>query len=232
MDSLSQSIFSGGGWFEHLPYILLVLSMFSGKIYWWRVGVIASALAGIAFAVLVSGNVIATFWLTLLLAINLVMILRLVMAERGASFSGEEEEMVHAVFRELAPLEARQLIDKGFWLDHEAGQELIREGSAVEHLYYLSRGRAEVCSAGKVVGHCGPKDLIGEGTILTSDRASGTVTLSEDSRLWYIPAPILRKHLDKNRSVRAVLDRRIGDALKSKLRASNVALSKAGGVRN
>ena len=154
------------------------------------------------------------------------------MAERGASFSEEENEMVAAVFRELSPLEARQLIDKGFWLNHEAGQELIREGSAVEHLHYLSKGKAEVRSAGKVVGHCGPRDLIGEGTILTSDRASGTVMLSEDSRLWCIPAPVLRKHLDKNRSVRSVLDRRIGDALKSKLRASNVALSKAGGVES
>ena len=138
--------------------------------------------------------------------------------------------MVKAVFGELTDVEARHLISKGFWLNHQAGQELIREGSAVEHLYYLSRGKAEVRSGGKIVGHCGAKDLIGEGTILTSDRASGTVELAEESRLWCIPAPVLRAHLDKNRSVRAVLDRRIGDALKSKLRASNVALSKAGGL--
>ena len=230
MELTLESAISTNGILGHLSYILLIISMLSPRMFWLRVGVIGAALAGIAYAILIVNDPVAAFWETLLLVVNLIQIVRLVMAERGASFSAEEDQMLTAVFRDLTSLEARQLLDKGFWLDHDAGQEIIREGAPVEHLYFLANGRAEVRSAGKIVGYCGPRDLIGEGTILTSDRATGTVTLSEKSRLWCIPAPILRDHLDKNRAVRNVIDRRIGDALKSKLRASNVALSKAGGL--
>ncbi len=102
----------------------------------------------------------------------------------------------------------------------------------MDNLYYLASGMADVRSRDKIVGHCKSGDLIGEGTILSSDSATGTVTLSKDSRLWCIPAPLLRSHLKKNPAVRNIVDRRIGDALKSKLRASNVALSQAGGLKS
>lgn len=230
MELTFESAFSSSGVLGHLSYILLILSMLNANMFWLRVGVIGSALAGIAYAIFILSDPVAAFWESLLLIVNLLHIIRLVLAERGVVFSPEEDQIVMSVFRDLSSLEARRLLDKGFWLDHDAGQELIREGSAVEHLYYLYSGRAEVRSAGKIVGHCGPRDLIGEGTILSSDKATGTVTLSENSRLWCVPAPTLRKHLDKNPTVRSVIDRRIGDALKSKLRAANVAMSESGGL--
>lgn len=230
MESTIESLFASEGLLGHLSWFLLIISMFSQKMYWLRVGVIGSALAGIAYALIVLGDPVALFWSSLLLAVNIFQLVRLMLADRAAAFSDEEQKMISAVFRDLSPIDGRTLLDKGFWIDREEGRELIREGSAVEHLYYLASGTAEVRSAGKTVGHCKAGDLIGEGTVLTSDTASGTVTLSGDSRLWCIPAPVLREHLVRNPDVRNVIDRRIGEALKSKLRATNVALSKAGGI--
>ncbi|MEO9468630.1 MAG: cyclic nucleotide-binding domain-containing protein [Parasphingorhabdus sp.] len=206
--------------------------MLSNKMYWLRVGVIGAALSGIAYGLLVLGDPATIFWYGLLLAVSIFQFVRLMQAERSAAFTGEEEKMVQAVFRDLDSREARKLLDEGFWIDRETGRELIQEGSAVGHLYYLARGKAEVRSAGKTVGYCQSGDLIGEGTVLTSETATGTVSLSEDSRLWCIPAPVLRNYLDKNDAVRSVIDRRIGEALKSKLRATNVALSRAGGIES
>lgn len=205
--------------------------MLSWKMYWLRVGVIASALAGIAYALIILNDPVAVFWESLLLIVNLFQLVRLILAERPVSLSEEESKMVRTAFSGLSELDARRLIDQGFWIEREAGTVLIREGTAVDNLYYLSSGMAEVRSRDKIVGHCKFGDLIGEGTILSSDRATGTVTLSKDSRLWCIPAPVLRRHLKNNPAVGSIVDRRIGDALKSKLRASNVALSQAGGLK-
>lgn len=230
MELTLQSMFSSGGLLGHLFYLLLIISMLSSKIYWLRVGVMGSALAGIAYALLVSNDPAALFWLSLLLAVSMFQLVRLMLADRAAAFTDEEQKMVGSVFRELDSQDARQLLDRGFWIDREQGRELIQEGSAVDQLYYLAKGKAEVRSAGKTVGHCKSGDLIGEGTVLTSETAIGTVILSENSHLWCIPAPVLQDYLDKNDAVRSVIDRRIGEALKSKLRATNVALSKAGGI--
>ena len=232
MELSMESVFSHSGLLGHLSYILLIVSMLSWKMFWLRVGVIGSALAGIAYGLIILNDPVAVFWQTLLLLVNLFQLVRLILAERSVSLSKEESEMVRTAFSGLGELDARMLIDQGFWIDREAGIELIREGTAVDNLYYLTSGMAEVRSRNKIVGHCKAGDLIGEGTILSSDKATGTVTLSRDSRLWCIPAPVLRRHLKKNPAVRNIVDRRIGDALKSKLRASNVALSQAGGLKN
>lgn len=231
MEIIVESVFSTGGLLGHLSYILLIVSMLSWKMYWLRVGVIASALAGIAYALIILNDPVAVFWESLLLIVNLFQLVRLILAERPVSLSEEESKMVRTAFSGLSELDARRLIDQGFWIEREAGTVLIREGTAVDNLYYLSSGMAEVRSRDKIVGHCKFGDLIGEGTILSSDRATGTVTLSKDSRLWCIPAPVLRRHLKNNPAVGSIVDRRIGDALKSKLRASNVALSQAGGLK-
>ena len=232
MEFTLETLFAADGLLRHLPYILLIISMLSLKMFWLRVGVIGSALAGIAYALIILGDPVAVFWQSLLLAVNLFQLIRIMRAERSAEFSEEERKMFKSIFRELSQQEFRKFLDKGFWIDRQEGVELIREGGAVEHLYYLATGEAEVRSVGKIVGRCRAGDLIGEGTILSSDTATGTVMLSADSRLWCIAAPMLRDHLNKNPSIRSVIDRRIGDALKSKLRASNVALSKAGGLES
>lgn len=232
MELTVESVFSSAGLLGHLSYFLLIVSMLSWKMYWLRVGVIGSALAGIAYGLIILNDPVPVFWQSLLLIVNLFQLVRLILAERAVTLNEEESEMVRTAFSGLGEIDARKLIDQGFWIDRKAGIELIREGTAVDHLYYLTSGAAEVRSRDKIVGHCKSGDLIGEGTILSSDRATGTVTLSRDSRLWCIPAPVLRSHLGKNPAVRNIVDRRIGDALKSKLRASNVALSQAGGLKN
>ena len=231
LEIIVESVFSTGGLLGHLSYILLIVSMLSWKMYWLRVGVIASALAGIAYALIILNDPVAVFWESLLLIVNLFQLVRLILAERPVSLSEEESKMVRTAFSGLSELVARRLIDQAFWIEREAGTVLIRDATAVDNLYYLSSGMAEVRSRDKIVGHCKFGDLIGEGTILSSDRATGTVTLSKDSRLWCIPAPVLRRHLKNNPAVGSIVDRRIADALKSKLRAGNVALSQAGGLK-
>ena len=154
LEIIVESVFSTGGLLGHLSYILLIVSMLSWKMYWLRVGVIASALAGIAYALIILNDPVAVFWESLLLIVNLFQLVRLILAERPVSLSEEESKMVRTAFSGLSELDARRLIDQGFWIEREAGTVLIREGTAVDNLYYLSSGMAEVRSRDKIVGHC------------------------------------------------------------------------------
>lgn len=231
MEMTIASTFSANGLLGHLSYVLLILSMLNTRMIILRLGVIGSALTGIIYSAFFVIDPVSVFWETMLMLVNAMQVLRHLLADRMIGFEGEEADLRKSVLADLSNVDARKLIDIGFWVTGQQGEELIREETAVSHLFYLASGEAEVSSGGQVVGRCGPGDLIGEGTILTSNLASGTVVVSKKSRLWCIPAPQLAAHLEDNPPVRSVLERRIGDALKAKLRASNTVVSALGGAR-
>ena len=96
------------------------------------------------------------------------------------------------------------------------GDVLTREGEQVGQLYYLASGEAKVVSHGRMVGTCRTGQLIGEGTILSPDAATATVTLTEASRFWCAPAKALNAYLATNDDVRHVLEHGFNQSLARK----------------
>ena len=225
MELSLESALSAKGLLGHLSYLLLIVSMLSQRMLLLRIGVVGSARAGIAYAVFILHDPVAVFWESMLLLVNLFQIIRFALRERIARFKDEELQLRQIIFSELSNFETRNLLNLGFWIDASPGEELIREESAVDNLYYLFRGEATVYNNDNIVGYCKTGDQIGEGTILASNSASGTVIVSKKSQLWCVPAPKLRHYLSTRPDVRNQMERRIGDSLKSKLHESNRTLA-------
>ena len=147
------------------------------------------------------------------------------LADRRAKFSTDEDAMLAGPLTGLTRARARHFLDQGFWMTGRKGDVLTREGEQVGQLYYLASGEAKVVSGGRAVGTCRAGQLIGEGTILSPDAATATVTLTEASRFWCAPAKSLNAYLATNDDVRHVLEHGFNQSLREKLAAMNRASS-------
>lgn len=214
----------------HLQYLLLVAAMLPARLVRVRIGVAASALAGIVAAGVFSFQPAALFWNVALLLVNLVLLLQFMRGNAAVRFTPDEEPMLKRLLAGLPRARARHFIDQGFWLTGKDGEALIREGEPVTHLFYLADGEARVTSGGKQVGQLGPGDLIGEVTVLSGDTASATVTLSRPTRMWCAPAQSLRLYLDAHHDVRHAVEQSFSAALRHKLQEMNRAVAQAGGL--
>ena len=74
---------------------------------------------------------------------------------------------------------------------------------------------------------CGPRSLVGEGTIFSGDPATATVTLARDGKVWSIDAEALRAFAEAHPDVRQILDHGFTRSLAEKLDAANRAADAA-----
>ena len=214
----------------HLQYLLLVVAMLPARLARVRIGVAASAVAGILASGLFSFQPQALFWNVALLLVNLVLLLQFLRSNAAVRFTPDEEPMLGALLRDVPRVRARHFLDQGFWLTGQAGEALIREGEPVTHLFYIADGDARVTSGGKQVGRVAAGDLVGEVTVLSGDTASATVTLARASRIWCAPAQTLRLYLDAHHDVRHAVELSFATALRHKLQEMNRAVVESGGL--
>lgn len=214
----------------HFQYLLLVVAMLPARLVRVRIGVAASAIAGILASGLFGFQPAALFWNVALLLVNLVLLLQFARSNAAVRFTPDEEPMLGALLSGLPRARARHFLDQGFWLIGQAGEALIREGEAVTHLFYIADGAAKVTSDGKQVGRLGAGDLIGEVTVLSGEKASATVTLDGAARMWCAPAKTLRLYLDAHHDVRHAVELSFATALRHKLQEMNRAVAQSGGL--
>lgn len=222
----------GLGWaLGHLQYLLLVAAMLPARLVRVRIGVCASATAGILASGLFAFQPAALFWNSLLLLANLVLLLQFWRSNAAVRFTADEEPMLEALLQGLPRARARHFLDQGLWLNGKAGEEVITEGAPVTHLFYIASGEARVSSGGRPVGRLGAGDLVGEVTVLSGDTASATVTLASAARMWCAPSKTLRLYLDAHHDVRHAVEQSFATALRHKLQEMNRAVVEAGGLR-
>ena len=223
---------SGLAWaIGHLQYLLLVAAMLPSRLVRVRIGVVASAVAGILATGVFSFEPALLFWNVALLIVNLVLLLQFMRSNAAVRFTSDEEPMLEALLNDLPRARARHFLDQGLWLTGKAGETLIRQGEPVTHLFYIANGEAEVTSGGKAVGRVGQGDLVGEVTVLSGETASATVTLQSAARMWCAPAQSLRLYLDAHHDVRHAVEMSFAAALRHKLQEMNRAVAEAGGLR-
>lgn len=213
-----------------LSYALLVAAVLAARVTVLRVLIALAALAGLAHALVWTGDLISAAWLGLLLLACVALLARTWFERRSVRFTPEEKRMIDSLVAGLSISRARHLIDQGIWLAGKEGDVLTREGEPVDHLYYLAEGEARVMSMGRQVGTCGAGDLIGELTVLSGETASATVILTGPARFWCAPAEDLKPYVEAHDDIRRAIEHGFAMALKAKLRASNRAIAEAGGV--
>ena len=164
----------------------------------------------------------------LLLMVASVQAGSVLVANRAARFTREEDEMMSGPLSGLGRAQARRLLDQGFWMDGRPGDVLTREGEKAAQLVYLAKGAADVRAHGHLVGNIGPRQLIGEATVLGSAPATATVTLTAPSRFWCAQGHALNAYLAANPDARHALEHGFTISLRDKLEAMNRAAAPAG----
>lgn len=220
-----DALMSGGVWIAQLSGLLLALAMFGTASMKLRIGVIASAMAALYYALAASHHPVLVFWAAIVLAISAFKIVEIEWKERGTRFTPGEEHLRTRVLGGLSRPHARALIDCGHWVNGKPGERLLTEGEIATHLYFLHKGAAAVTFAGSPVGQCTPGDLIGDATATSGAPATATVNLTERSELWCIWADELRQYIALHPEVRSVIERQLNDALRDKLSGANQRLA-------
>ena len=186
-----------------------------------RLGLAVAALLALPVALYGWHGTLFTLLILAILLVNLGLIARLWLQGSQVRFSREEQELRDLHFRGLSPATARTLIDEGFWISAKRGEVLIRENEAAPCLFYLAEGRAAIRRDGADVGSLADGALIGEATVLDGAHATGTVVLTSNARLWFIPAAGLRAYLGTHPDVAGALHEGFARALRGKLASAN-----------
>ena len=164
---------------------------------------------------------------SLILVVAGVQAASILMANKSATFTDEEQALLDGPLSKLGRAQARRLLDQGVWMDCRSGDVLTREGQPAGQLYYLASGAGEVHSQGHLVGRVGAGQLIGEATVLGEAAAIATVSLTERSRVWCAQGQSLNAFLAANPDARHALEHSFTVSLRQKLAAMNKAVTPA-----
>jgi len=204
--------------------VLLVASLVA-RVDHVRLGLAVAALLALPVAIFGWQGLGYTLLILAILIVNLALIARLWLRDAHVKFTPEEEELRRAHFDGLPLATARALIDQGHWITARRGEVLIRENQAAPSLFYLSDGAASVQRDGNDVGAVADGALIGEATVIDGSNATGTVVLTSNARLWFVPAAALRAYLAANPDVAASLHEGFARALRGKLASANTRIA-------
>lgn len=157
-------------------------------------------------------------------AISVASLTRLYLSIQRTRINSEEEELLSAKQIQLPRYLARKLLDLGDWRNAPAGTVLTQQGEPVSHLYYLSTGGAVATRNDQFLTDLGPKSFVGEFVCLSGEPAVGTVTLTEDSRLFCIESSNLRRFVSRRGEIAEALESSIAHEIGRKLAESTARL--------
>jgi len=120
---------------------------------------------------------------------------RLMQLERGDSELSDAERFAASrrlkFFANFSDVELWEAVRHSQWRHHQAGEELIREGTEDEHLYILCSGLLKVTQRGKLLNAVSPGECVGEMAYARRDghARSATVTAVEPSWAMRLRVP-------------------------------------------
>lgn len=212
-------------WFGYGALLVLLAASLVARVDHVRIGLAIAALLALPVAIFGWHGTGYSLLILAILLVNLGLIARLWLNRTKVSFSAEEQALRDRHFDGLGPVAARALIDQGHWISARRGEMLIRENEAAPCLFYLAEGTAAIHRDGQDVGALADGALIGEATVLDGTHATGTVVLTSNSRLWFIPAAGLRAWLAARPDVAAALHEGFARALRGKLASANARIA-------
>lgn len=212
-------------WLGYAALFILLAVSFAVRPEVVRAGLALAALLALPPALLSTHGMIAGLALIAILLANVAFGWRDWLRDSMIRFSPEEQLLRSQHFDRLSPAEARRLIDQGHWISARRGEILIRENQATPSLFYIARGTATVLRDGNDVGVVSDGALVGEATVLDGSNATGTVALSTDTRLWFVPAAVLRAYLAANPAIASALHEGFARALRGKLTSANARIA-------
>ena len=98
-----------------------------------------------------------------------------------------------------------------------AGRVIVGQNTVPAHMVILITGKAVVEADGVELAELGPGDVVGELALIDNERASATVTTTEDSTVWVIGHAGFKPVWDENPE----MSKPLLQAVVQRLRAAN-----------
>jgi CRP-like cAMP-binding protein len=225
-----QTVLTGGAFFGHLSYILLIVSMLMSQLWLLRILAIASGVVGAFYFAIVLSDPVAGFWEFLLVLANLFQLALTWWRNRVSRFSEDEMVLRASAVPGLPPSDVRRLLRACRFHHVAAGTKLTEEGMPVAALTFLIAGHVDIRVGEAVVAHCGPGQFVGEIGVASNEPATATAVAATPLRCFLFEAEEFRRLLARDRVIGQELDVAFRTGLRDKLVRANqaLALSSAG----
>lgn len=183
MDSFFASFTDPASAFGHVALFLLLIATMMTSMRQLRLAALAAGAAALVHFSLGGAGGTYAIWIALIVIANAVQLAILISGSRLGNFHTEEKQLLEHVLQVEEPAQQRRLLDLLEWRDTELGDVLIREGETLPPLIYIASGAASVEHEGRVVGVCGAGDFLGDMSIVSGEKASATVTVTNRMRI-------------------------------------------------
>lgn len=183
MNAIIQDLTDPGNAFAHLSYILLIASMLMTSLRWLRVLALGSGLAAMAHFIFRTQDNASLVWEMLFVLANGSQLVLMQLRARRHHLTAEERELLEGVLEVQEPDHQRRLLGLMQWRDAEVGEVLMKQGQSDPPLIYIASGAAAIEHDGAIVGVCGTGDFLGEMSLITGDKASATVRVTNLMRI-------------------------------------------------
>jgi cyclic nucleotide-binding protein len=219
-------------WYLDAAFVLAASAFLLRDILWLRSLTISANLFLIFGAYFnASGPMWANIYYYLaLIAINALHAGWLIYEISLARLTGPESEVYDSAFAELDRVSVRKLLRAGEWLTLPAGDEMAWRGRVAERIFVIAEGEAAVRVGDRMVAALGAGHFVGEISFLSDGPSSADVSAETPLRCLAWRRDALRRLLERDGKLCAVMYAAFGADLSAKLAAHNVTLAEAGPV--
>lgn len=125
------------------------------------------------------------------------------------------------LFRTLSFDETVRLFKIAVTVTKAAGEVVIEEDALSPGLFFLQRGAVEVRRGERVLGTCGPGELLGEMSLIEDVLTSSRVVATEDTALLLLPRAAFEHLMAQDAAFAAKVYRAFCRTLSDRLRRAN-----------
>ena len=169
------------------------------SVLWFRSLILITSVFTIIYSMSAFEYVIWTSvgWNLIFIAINLVHIILFLREKHLMKLNEIEAELYNKVFSVFSKTHFRKLFKQAKWSTVKSPQVVLEQGSPVEYITYIYKGKADILKDGVKVVTLSCGSFVGEMSYITSSKASATVVLHEDTRMIQWKVVDLKKMSEK-----------------------------------
>jgi hypothetical protein len=207
-------------------YVVIALSYLMTSIFWLRVSAVAGLFLEIAYFEMAGGDLkIAILWGLAFIGINLYQLFWLIRERASLCLPEKDAPFLREALIGLTDPQIARLLAAADWKDVQSGETLTQQGAAVDALYFLCSGRANVVVNGSFVTYLEKGAFVGEMAYLTGMPATATVAIDEPSRILVLSKSRMAKITSTDGQIAGIIHQLLGRDLATKMRQSNARIA-------
>jgi len=211
----------------NLTALLLVLSALAGGGRLLHALGMAAGLLGAIFFI-VSETQTAAIWAVVFTLVNVARLARIVHQTRRNFMTAEQRALIEDVLLVMATPQQRKLMKIISWRDAKPGEVLMWQGQQSPPLVYIASGLAAIEHDGTRLGECRAGEFLGEMSLISGERATATVTVSDAARIAMFDRKELLQLSSEMPELSLSLDHAFNRGLTEKLHRMNKERSASG----